>query len=136
MAGSGHQARPAAPPQQAEIDQYWVRAGGNVETQRVLLTYEPVQFDRLAAEIRAIQRELAEVVEVAESDDGLIVATVNARGDLMDLELDPRLFRHPDSKALSEAITGVYRSGRAAADARAFELTMRQLELTRKEIQK
>jgi DNA-binding protein YbaB len=107
-----------------------------VETQRVLLTYEPVQFDRLAGEIRAIQRELAEVVEVAESDDGLIVATVNARGDLMDLELDPRLFRHPDSKALSEAITGVYRSGRAAADARAFGLTMRQLELTRKEIQK
>lgn len=107
-----------------------------METQRVLLTYEPVRFERLADEIRTIQRELAEVVEVAESDDGLIVATVNARGDLTELEVDPRVFRQPDSKALSEAITGVYRSARAAADARAFDLTMRQLELTREESRK
>ncbi|WP_434446612.1 YbaB/EbfC family nucleoid-associated protein [Lentzea sp. E54] len=104
-----------------------------METQQVQLTYEPVRFERLAGEIRAIQRELAEVVEAAESDDGLIVATVNARGDLTDLDVDPRVFRHPDSRALTEAITGAYRSARAAADARAFDLTMRQLELTRRE---
>ena len=107
-----------------------------METQRVLLTYEPVRFERLAGEIRTIQRELAEVVEAAESDDGLVVATVNARGDLVDLELDPRLFRHPDSKALSAAVTGAYRLARAAADARAFDLTTRQLELTRRESQR
>lgn len=101
-----------------------------METQRVVLTYEPVRFERLAEEIRGIQRELAEVVEVAESDDGLIAVTVNARGDLLDLALDPRLYREPDSRALSEAIARTYQAARAAADARAFELTMRQLDLT------
>ncbi|MBK1786942.1 YbaB/EbfC family nucleoid-associated protein [Prauserella cavernicola] len=101
-----------------------------METRHLVLTYEPVRFEQLADEIRDIQTRLAEVEETAESDDGLITVKVNARGDLLELELDPRLYRSPDSAALSREITETYRAARAAADERAFELTTRQLELT------
>lgn len=98
--------------------------------QQVVLTYQPVHFDRLAEGIRGIQRELAAVVETADSDDGLITVTVNARGDLVDLVLNPRVYRTPDSRALAETIARTYRAAREAADRRAFELTARQLDLT------
>lgn len=100
-----------------------------METQRMVLTYEPVRFERLAGEIRDIQRELEAVTETAFSPDGLISATVDARGDLLELALDPRVYRDPDSRRLAAAITETCRAARKAADARAFELTVRQLEL-------
>lgn len=101
-----------------------------MDAQQVVLTYEPVSVDRLADELRGIQRELADVVEAADSFDGLVAVSVNARGDLLNLELDPRV-RNLDSRSLSEQIQETYRVARAAADARAYELTMHQLKLTR-----
>ncbi|SEF37624.1 hypothetical protein SAMN05421837_114185 [Amycolatopsis pretoriensis] len=100
-----------------------------METQRMVLTYEPVRFEQLAGEIRDIQRELAAVRETAFSSDGLISVTVDARGDLLELVLDPRVYRDPDSRRLAAAIAETHRAAREAADARAFELTVRQLEL-------
>jgi DNA-binding protein YbaB len=95
----------------------------------MVLTYEPARFEQLAGEIRDIQRELAAVRETAFSPDGLISVTVDARGDLLELALDPRVYRDPDSRGLAAAITETCRAARKAADARAFELTVRQLEL-------
>ncbi|WP_165777396.1 YbaB/EbfC family nucleoid-associated protein [Amycolatopsis antarctica] len=100
-----------------------------METRHIELSYQPARFEQLSAEIRAVQRELAEIVEVAESEDGWISAKVDARGDLLELTLDPRIYRDPDSKALSRAIEQTYRAARAAADERAFTLTMRLREL-------
>ncbi|MEV4756026.1 YbaB/EbfC family nucleoid-associated protein [Micromonospora sp. NPDC049559] len=94
-----------------------------------MLTYEPVRFEQLADEIRGIQRELAEIVEVAVSEDGLVEAKVDARGDLLELRLDPRIYRDADAMALARVVTQTYRAARALADKRAFELTTRQLEL-------
>ncbi|WIX77463.1 YbaB/EbfC family nucleoid-associated protein [Amycolatopsis carbonis] len=96
---------------------------------RVVLTYEPVAFDRLAEEIRGIQRELAAVVEEAESDDGLVFVKVDARGDVVELDLDPRIYRTHDSAALARTIAETCRAARAKADARPFELTRSQLSL-------
>lgn len=100
-----------------------------MQTRHVVLSYEPARFAQLADEIRGIQRELAEVVEEAESPDGLVVARVDARGDLLDLRLDPRIYRDTDSTALARTIAQTCRAARAKADKRAFELTIRQLTL-------
>lgn len=100
-----------------------------METQRMVLTYEPVRFAQLADGIRDIQRELAAVTETAFSPDGWVSATVDARGDLRELVLDPRIYRDPDSRRLAAAIAETCRAARKAADARAFELTVRQLAL-------
>jgi DNA-binding protein YbaB len=44
-----------------------------------------------------------------ESDDGLIVATVGGLGRLLDLRLDPRVYRDSDARRLADRITGVLR---------------------------
>ncbi|MER7368728.1 YbaB/EbfC family nucleoid-associated protein [Nonomuraea wenchangensis] len=40
----------------------------------------------------------------AKSRDGLVTATVGARGELVGLDLDPRIYRHPDARALARTI--------------------------------
>ncbi|MEV6901733.1 YbaB/EbfC family nucleoid-associated protein [Amycolatopsis sp. NPDC051372] len=55
-----------------------------------VLSYEPVAVERPAEEVRGIQRELAAVVEEAESGDGLVFVKVAARGDVVELDLAPR----------------------------------------------
>ncbi|GGL10622.1 hypothetical protein Sme01_16030 [Sphaerisporangium melleum] len=61
--------------------------------------------------------EKARAVQVTEkSEDGLIAATVSARGDLVRLDIDPRIYRRPDSRLLADAITATVH--RATAKAR------------------
>ncbi|WP_255632398.1 YbaB/EbfC family nucleoid-associated protein [Amycolatopsis sp. TNS106] len=55
--------------------------------------------------LREQQRRMAEIRATAESDDGLIGATVGGYGELMELRLDPRVFRTPDSTGLAREIT-------------------------------
>ncbi|MBB6349608.1 YbaB/EbfC family nucleoid-associated protein [Nonomuraea muscovyensis] len=59
----------------------------------------------------------ARAVQVTEtSRDGLVSATVGPRGDLVRLDIDPRVYRRPDSRHLADTITETV--GRAAAKAR------------------
>lgn len=62
------------------------------------------------SQIPRIQRESMKITGVAWSDDGLIKAVVGPRGQLLELDLDPRIFRKPDSKALSAAILATVRN--------------------------
>ena len=50
------------------------------------------------------QRRIMQVKGEARSDDRLIKVVVGPRGQLVDLELDPRVFRNSDSKALAANI--------------------------------
>ena len=50
------------------------------------------------------QQKMLAIRGEARSEDRLIRAVVGPRGQLVDLELDPRVFRNPDSKALAAAI--------------------------------
>lgn len=62
--------------------------------------------------------ERARAVQATEtSDDGLVSVTVGPRGDLLRLDLDPRIYRRPDSRRLADTITEtVHRAARAAQD--------------------
>lgn len=50
------------------------------------------------------QRRLMSLSAVAWSEDGLVKAEVGPRGQLVDLEIDPRVFRRPDASSLKESI--------------------------------
>ncbi|MFD6067821.1 YbaB/EbfC family nucleoid-associated protein [Amycolatopsis lurida] len=63
------------------------------------------EYARMAEDVRTMQRRLAEVRVTADSDDGLISATVGGAGELLELWLDPRVYRDPDSAALAKSIT-------------------------------
>ncbi|MFE9207257.1 YbaB/EbfC family nucleoid-associated protein [Micromonospora sp. NPDC007230] len=82
---------------------------------------------RLHQDLLTVQQRLAEVRATAESHDGLISATVGGRGELLELALDPRIYRDPDSRALAREITDtIHRARKLAAD-QAFALTRRVL---------
>lgn len=82
---------------------------------------------RLRDGLRTVQEWLVDVRVTAESDDGLIRATVSGRGELLDLDLDPRIYRAPDSRALATAITATVRQAKRQAAERAAVHTRRVL---------
>jgi DNA-binding protein YbaB len=62
------------------------------------------QYQRLRSGMDDIQQRLAELRVSAESDDGLIRATVGPRGQLIDLRLDRRIYRDMDAAELARKI--------------------------------
>jgi DNA-binding protein YbaB len=73
------------------------------------------EFNRLRAGADDLQRKLKEVSATVRSRDGFVTATVGPRGQLTKLELDPRIYRKPDSRELAETIVDTVR--RATEDA-------------------
>ena len=56
------------------------------------------------------QKKLMRVTGTAWSEDRLVKAVVGPRGQLIELELDPRIYRKPNSKALSASILATVRA--------------------------
>lgn len=91
------------------------------------LAAEVAANERRAETIREIQKEMAGITGTAESDDGLISATTGVRGQLQSLELDPRIYRKPDSTALAAEITKTVRAAAEEAGSMAFAATVKLL---------
>ena len=69
-------------------------------------------FDDLRSavgDLENTQRRIMKVNGVGWSDDRMIKAVVGPRGQLIDLEIDPRVYRKPNSKALSASIMAAVR---------------------------
>ncbi|MER7274612.1 YbaB/EbfC family nucleoid-associated protein [Dactylosporangium sp. NPDC000244] len=81
---------------------------------------------RLAEDVRTVQRRMAEVRATAESEDGMVSATVGAGRELLELWLDPRIYRAPDSAGLAKAITDTIHRAVGLAHEEAF-LIVREL---------
>jgi len=63
------------------------------------------ELNRLRSGMNDLQRKLREINATVTSQDGIVTATVGPRGQLVRLELDPKLYRQPDSKRLAATIT-------------------------------
>jgi DNA-binding protein YbaB len=59
--------------------------------------------------IDEVQRRMLTVTGTAWSADRTIKAVVGPRGQLLELEIDPRIYRTPNSKALSASIVATVR---------------------------
>jgi DNA-binding protein YbaB len=77
-------------------------------------------YARLARKVQEAHRELDEVRATADSDDGLVTATVGGRGELLELTLDPRAYRDTDTLAVT--IRNTITDAAEAARRRAFEI--------------
>lgn len=60
--------------------------------------------------VGALQRQMMRVTGTAWSPDRLIKAVVGPRGQLLELEIDPRVYRTPNSKALAASIVATVRA--------------------------
>jgi DNA-binding protein YbaB len=66
-------------------------------------------LQRARSNLAASQQRLLKIKGEAWSDDRMIKAVVGPRGQLIDLEIDPRVFRNPNSKALAASIMATVR---------------------------
>jgi len=73
------------------------------------------------AEVK-LRRDLLAVKATAISPDGLVTVTVGPRGQVLRIDLDPRIYRRPDSQWLADTITATIEA--AAADAQEQVLTL------------
>lgn len=73
-------------------------------------------FERMVSEGPAAAARARAVEVTRESADGLVSATVDAQGVLLDLAIDPRAHRRPDAAALADTIVDTVQL--AAAEAR------------------
>jgi hypothetical protein len=77
---------------------------------------------RLAASLETVRERLRDIRATEYSPDGLITAVVGGRGDLLELELHPRIFREQNATALAASIMDTVRSAAAAAEREAARL--------------
>lgn len=68
------------------------------------------------------QRQIMQVTGTGWSPDRLVKAVVGPRGQLIDLKIDPRVFRTPDSRGLEDAILAAATA--AITDANAKSVTI------------
>ncbi|MER6512021.1 YbaB/EbfC family nucleoid-associated protein [Nonomuraea sp. NPDC048881] len=65
----------------------------------------------------------AKAVQVTEtSKDGLVSVTVGSRGELIRLDLDPRIYRRPDARQLADTIAETTRLAAERAQERVTEI--------------
>jgi DNA-binding protein YbaB len=70
----------------------------------------------------SIHKRMLQVTGSGWSDDRMIRATVGPRGQLTELEIDPRVYRNPNSKALAAAIMAAIRTAVTDAAAKSCEI--------------
>lgn len=80
------------------------------------------RFQKLATEGPELQKRARTVQVTAKSPDGLISATVGSRGELIRLDLDPRIYRHPDSRELADTITETIKAAGLKAQEEVLEV--------------
>ena len=72
-------------------------------------------FEKMLVEGPKVAAEARAMTVTKKSKDGLVTVTVSARGELETLELDPRIYRRPDSRELAESIVELTQAATAEA---------------------
>jgi DNA-binding protein YbaB len=80
------------------------------------------ELRRTMGSVSETHKTMARITAVAWSDDRLVKATVGPRGQLVDLEIDPRVYRNPNSKALAATILATVRKASDEAMAKTQEV--------------
>lgn len=78
-------------------------------------------FQRMLDEGPEVAARAREISVTKKSRDGLVSVTVGARGDLVHLDLDPRVYRRPDSRALADAIVETVQAAAVEAQEQVVE---------------
>jgi DNA-binding protein YbaB len=67
-------------------------------------------LNQTISNMASTQRQMLSLTGTAWSDDRMIKAVVGPRGQLVELEIDPRVYRKPNSKALAASIVSTVRA--------------------------
>jgi DNA-binding protein YbaB len=86
-----------------------------VERSTTELTGRLTEYTRLAEQMTAMRNNVDEIRGTGYSDDDLVTAVVGGRGNLVELELDPRIYRDRNATELAAKIVAAVHE--AAEDA-------------------
>lgn len=78
-------------------------------------------FQRMLTEGPQAAARARRITVTRRSRDGLVSVTVGPRGDLVTLDIDPRVFRRPDSRALADTIVETVQAAAAEAEQQVVE---------------
>jgi DNA-binding protein YbaB len=81
------------------------------------------QLEKLRDGRAELERQLSELRVTVTSADELVTATVDARGQVDQVSLDPRIYQRPDSRLLAATITATIQQAATEAVERVLELT-------------
>jgi DNA-binding protein YbaB len=87
-----------------------------VERSATELTGRLAEYERIAEQVRAVKDAIDEVRGTGYSDDGLVTAVVGGRGELLELELAPRIYRERNAAELAARIVATVREAAAEAE--------------------
>lgn len=92
------------------------------------------QLQKAAENLPKTHERMRSLTGEAWSDDGMVKAVVGPRGQLVDLEIDPRVFRQPDAEALRARILGAAAAAAREVGEQAREIMDAQLPSDMKEV--
>lgn len=79
------------------------------------LTGRLAEYNRLAEHVKAVRDGIDDIRSTGYSADGLVTAVVGGRGELVELELDPRIFRDRNATELAaKIVTAVHEAAEEA----------------------
>ena len=87
----------------------------NVERSTTELTGRLAEYARLNEQLRAMRDGVNDIRGTGYSDDGLVTAVAGGRGELLELELDPRIYRDRDATKLAAKIVAAVHEAEAEA---------------------
>lgn len=85
------------------------------------------ELDKALANVPETQRRLMSLTGVGWSSDGFVKAEVGPRGQLIDLDIDPRVFRRTDAGALRASILAAVNAAIQQVAERSREIMFGQL---------
>lgn len=91
------------------------------------LTGRLAEYARLAEQVKAVQDGVGEIRGTGYSGDGLVTAVVGGRGELVELELDPRIYRDRNAARLAEDILAAVHEAAAEAEQEATKIAEKLL---------
>jgi DNA-binding protein YbaB len=98
-----------------------------VERSTTELTGRFAEYARLAEQVKAMRDQVDKIRGTGCSDDGLVTAVVGWRGELLELELDPRIYRDRNSADLASRIVATIHDAAADAEREATKFAERLL---------
>jgi len=104
-----------------------------VERSATELTGRLAEYARLAEQVKAMQDGVHDLRGTGYSDDGLVTAVVGGRGELLELELDPRIYREPNAAELATRIVAAVHEATTQAEEAAAELAAKLLPRNRRD---
>jgi DNA-binding protein YbaB len=89
----------------------WPAGGGQVDRPDWSIVRSMIDdLHRARNNLATSQQKILKIKGEAWSEDRLVKVVVGPRGQLIDLEIDPRVFRNPNSKALANTILATVRA--------------------------